>query len=128
MGTCCAPSSGRRESAPNATAGGTPPSTLIDVPGGSFVMGDESSRAYPGDGEGPAHEVHLRGYAIDRYAVTNEVFAAFVDATGFVSEAERYGWSFVFGGLLPDEFPDTRGVIDAPWWRQVFGASWQHPC
>lgn len=90
-------------------------------------MGDESSWSYPGDGEGPRHEVELRGFAIDRYTVTNEIFAAFVEATGFVSDAERYGWSFVFGGLLPSDFPDTRGVVGAEWWRQVFGASWRHP-
>ncbi len=33
----------------------------------------------------------------------------------------------MFGGLLPDDFPDTRGVAQTPWWRQVFGASWAHP-
>ena len=90
-------------------------------------MGDESTWAYPGDGEGPVHEVTVRAFAIDRYTVTNAAFAAFVDATGHVSEAERYGWSFVFGGFLPDDFPDTRGVVGAEWWRQVFGADWRHP-
>src|SRR6185295_8489834 len=44
-----------------------------------------------------------------------------------VTAAERFGWSFVFGGLLPDEFPDTRGVVQAEWWRQVYGADWSHP-
>ena len=34
----------------------------------------------------------------------------FVDDTGYVTEAEEIGWSFVFGGLLPDDFEDTRGV------------------
>jgi sulfatase modifying factor 1 len=50
-----------------------------------------------------------------------------VEATGHVSEAERYGWSFVFGGLLPDDFEETRAVAHAPWWRQVLGSSWAHP-
>jgi formylglycine-generating enzyme required for sulfatase activity len=90
-------------------------------------MGDESRWSYPGDGEGPAHEVEVRAFAIDRYAVTNEAFAAFVAATGHVSDAERYGWSFVFGGFLPDDFPDTRAVAGAEWWRQVFRATWRHP-
>ena len=44
-----------------------------------------------------------------------------------MTDAERYGWSFVFGGLLPDEFEDTAGAAQAPWWRQVFGASWRTP-
>ena len=38
----------------------------------------------------------------------------FVDDTGYVTEAEEIGWSFVFGGLLPDDFEDTRGVQGAP--------------
>jgi sulfatase modifying factor 1 len=90
-------------------------------------MGEESLWAYPGDGEGPIHDVTLAGFRIDRYAVTNDAFARFVDATGWVTDAERYGWSFVFAGLLPDDFPDTRGVVGAEWWRQVDGASWHRP-
>ena len=124
---CCAPGSDRAPSPITRIGGGAPPSTLIDVPGGSFAMGDESTWAYPGDGEGPVHEVTVRAFAIDRCTVTNAAFAAFVDATGHLSEAERYGWSFVFGGFLPDDFPDTRGVVGAEWWRQVFGADWRHP-
>ena len=49
------------------------------------------------------------------------------DATGWSTDAERFGWSFVFAGLLADDFPDTRGVIGAEWWRQVHGADWRHP-
>jgi formylglycine-generating enzyme required for sulfatase activity len=90
-------------------------------------MGDESRWSYEGDGEGPVHRVDVRALAVDRFAVTNEAFARFVDETGYVSDAEHYGWSFVFAGLLPDEFPDTRGVVGAEWWRQVFGADWRHP-
>lgn len=90
-------------------------------------MGSEDGWAYPDDGEGPVRAVTLSPFAIDRGPVTNDAFAAFVDATGHRTEAERFGWSFVFGGLLPDDFPDTRGVAAAPWWRQVFGADWRHP-
>ena len=64
--------------------GGVRPSTLIEVRGGSFMMGDESAWAYPGDGEGPVHEVVAGAFAIDRYAVTNEAFGSFVEATGYV--------------------------------------------
>ena len=90
-------------------------------------MGEESEWAYPGDGEGPVHEVSVSPFLIDRYTVTNDAFASFVDATGFVTEAERYGWSFVFAGLLPDGFPDTRAVVGVEWWREVIGADWRHP-
>jgi formylglycine-generating enzyme required for sulfatase activity len=108
-------------------AGGEIPGTLVTVPGGRYRMGDESEWAYPGDGEGPVHEVELAGFRIDRYAVTNEQFTKFVEATRWRTDAERFGWSFVFGGLLPDDFPPTRGVEAAPWWRQVMGADWRHP-
>jgi formylglycine-generating enzyme required for sulfatase activity len=100
---------------------------MVEIPAATFRMGDESVWAYPGDGEGPVHEVALDGFSIDTYTVTNDQFARFVEATGHVTDAERYGWSFVFGGLLPDDFPPTRGVEHAPWWRQVEGATWRRP-
>jgi sulfatase modifying factor 1 len=128
-GGCCVPSAVGREGgafvAPESE--GVRPSTLQELARGSFIMGDESEWAYPGDGEGPLHGVLLGAFAVDRHAVTNEAFSAFVDATGHVSDAERDGWSFVFGGFLPDDFPDTRAVVGADWWRQVFGADWRHP-
>jgi formylglycine-generating enzyme len=100
---------------------------LVDLPGGAFVMGTDGTYGYAEDGEGPAHEVDLAPFSIGRYAVTNAEFAAFVDATGHCTEAEAFRWSFVFAGLLPQEFPSTRGVASAPWWRQVEGADWAHP-
>jgi formylglycine-generating enzyme len=129
---CCAPSrassSGRGVGSADAPAeGGSPPQTLAAVPGGSYRMGDESEWSYPGDGEGPVHELDLPPFRIDRYTVSNRRFAQFIEATGYQTDAERFEWSFVFGGLLPDDFPDTRGVEGAPWWRQVMGADWRHP-
>jgi formylglycine-generating enzyme required for sulfatase activity len=99
---------------------------MVALAGGDFVMGAETP-GYPGDGEGPAHRVRLSPFRIDPHAVSNARFAAFADATRHVTDAERYGWSFVFGGLLPDDFPPTRAVSHAPWWRQVEGADWRHP-
>jgi sulfatase modifying factor 1 len=100
---------------------------MVVLEGGEFLMGNDGPDAYSGDGEGPAHRVTLRRFRIDTTAVTNADYARFVRTTGHVTAAEQFGWSFVFAGLLPDEFPDTRGVAAAPWWRQVFGADWQHP-
>jgi sulfatase modifying factor 1 len=100
---------------------------MVALDGGTFLMGAEGPDCVPGDGEGPVREVEVGTFSIDPCAVSNRRFAAFVDATGYVTDAERYGWSFVFGGLLPDEFPDTRGAIQAPWWRQVYGACWRQP-
>lgn len=90
-------------------------------------MGDASVWAYPGDGEGPVHDVQLSAFRVDRYAVSNARFAEFVESTRYRTDAERYGWSFVFSGLLPDDFPETRAVAATPWWRQVWGADWRHP-
>ncbi len=134
-GSCCTPSGERPDATgPVATSTADPtvragavPGELVTVPGGSFRMGDASVWAYPGDGEGPVHDVDLDAFRIGMHSVTNTDFAGFVAATGHVSDAERFGWSFVFGGLLPDDFPPTAGVVDAPWWRQVDGADWQHP-
>ncbi|MDY7100814.1 MAG: formylglycine-generating enzyme family protein [Actinomycetota bacterium] len=99
----------------------------MTVPATTFAMGTDDPRGYPDDGEGPVHDVELATYAIAACAVTNEQFGAFVADTGHRTTAERFGTSFVFAGLLPDEFPPTRGVAAAPWWREVHGADWRHP-
>jgi formylglycine-generating enzyme len=89
-------------------------------------MGSTEQR-YPADGEGPPRTVRVAAFRIAAHAVCNDDFAAFVAATGYLTTAERDGWSFVFGGLLPDDFPPTRAVAAAPWWRQVPQASWRKP-
>ena len=98
---------------------------LLD--GGEFLMGNAGSYAYPDDGEGPVRRVRLDAFWIGRWAVSNADFARFVESSSHVTEAERFGWSFVFAGLLPDDFPATRAVARAPWWRQVEGADWRNP-
>ena len=90
-------------------------------------MGCDSGWAYPADGESPVHEVDVAPFRIDATTVTNDEFATFLAATGHTTEAERFGWSFVFAGLLADDHPDTHGVAQAEWWRQVEGAAWDHP-
>ena len=100
---------------------------MVTLAGGSFAMGSDGADAYPADGEGPVHEVVLSPYRIARCAVTNRQFAAFVAATAYETDAERFGWSFVFAGLLPADFEATRSIPDLPWWRQVLGARWCYP-
>jgi formylglycine-generating enzyme required for sulfatase activity len=99
----------------------------IELPPATYRQGNARGDGYAQDGEGPAREVRVGPFAITATVVTNAEFAAFVEDTGWETDAERYGWSFVFAGLLPDDFPDTRGVASAPWWRQVFGADWRRP-
>ena len=103
-----------------------PAHRFVELPGGAFRMGCDDS-PYPADGEGPVREVRLRGFALAATPVTNAEFAHFVEATGHRTDAELYGWSFVFAGLLPPGSPPTRAAAAAPWWRQVEGASWRHP-
>jgi formylglycine-generating enzyme len=101
--------------------------TMVRLDGGAFLMGSEDPERVPGDAEDPVREVVVAPFAIDRCAVSNRRFAEFVAATGHATDAERFGWSFVFAGLLPDDFPPTRALAAAPWWRQVHGADWRHP-
>ncbi|HET6628070.1 MAG TPA: formylglycine-generating enzyme family protein [Nocardioidaceae bacterium] len=113
------------EPAPSTPSG--PAGAMVMVPAGSFLMGNDSALSYPADGEGPVREVSTGAFWIDACAVSNTDFDRFVRRTGYRTEAERSGWSFVFAGLLPEDFPPTRGVAVAPWWRQVEGADWRHP-
>ena len=66
---------------------------MLWIPGGTFRMGSE--RFYPE--ERPVHEVTVAGFWMDRYAVTNEMFTRFVEATGYITVAER--------PLNPEEYP-----------------------
>jgi len=100
---------------------------LLRIPGGAFRMGSEDADAVQGDGEGPVRTVHVEPFTIDAAPVTNARFRAFVEATGYVTEADRLGDSFVFVGLLSDDHAPTRAVAGAAWWRQVPGADWRHP-
>jgi formylglycine-generating enzyme len=111
---------------PGSSRSNAPRLDLVDLPTGRFLMGSTEQR-YPDDREGPPREVDIAGFALARHAVSNDDFSAFVADTGYLTTAEREGWSFVFGGLLPDDFPPTQGVADAPWWRKVDRACWHRP-
>ncbi|MEC3916895.1 formylglycine-generating enzyme family protein [Nocardia sp. CDC160] len=103
-------------------------SKLVDLPGGQFLMGGDDSDAVPGDGEGPVRPVRISAFAIAPYAVTNAEFAEFVSTTGYLTDAERFGWSFVFAGFLSAAL--RRGVrrpAATPWWCAVPGAIWHAP-
>ena len=78
--------------------------------GGEFLMGTDGGYGFAADGEGPAHAVQLAAFALDATAVTNEQFNAFVHATGYRTDSERYGWSFVFEGLLDGPAARRRGA------------------
>ncbi len=102
---------------------------MVELPGGAFTMGSNWNEGYPGDGEGPAREVTLRPFYMSPTTVTNQEFAKFVKATGFKTEAEAFGWSFVFHLLVPDEIKHKlkQRVGEVPWWLKVPGAHWRRP-
>jgi len=98
--------------------------------GGEFLMGNERDYGFPADGEGPVHQVTLAPFWIDACTVTNEQFNEFVNATGYKTEAEKFGWSFVFmGHLTPaQQRKSVRLVVQgSEWWCRVDGATWRHP-
>jgi formylglycine-generating enzyme len=139
MSACCAPPgpSGGGPDGPAAPPFAIPPRDARDVvrrmaavPGGTFRMGSRAGEGFPEDGEGPVREVTLRPYFIDPACVTNAAFARFAKETGWVTDAERAGWSFVFAPLVA---PAARGAVmdasvpGAPWWAGVRGADWRAP-
>lgn len=103
---------------------------MVPLPGGTFLMGTENPEGFPTDGEGPVRAVTLDAFLIDRHPVTNALFGKFVMATGYKTEAERFGWSFVFWSHISKKrfvelVEDT--VAAAPWWCKVRGARWDAP-
>ncbi|NNH69265.1 formylglycine-generating enzyme family protein [Nocardia uniformis] len=101
---------------------------MVALPGGEFLMGNAHGDGYPADGEGPVRRVRLDPFHLDARAVDNDRFAAFVAATGYRTEAERLGWSYVFAGFLPAALRRrSQRVERTPWWCAVEGAVWDHP-
>jgi formylglycine-generating enzyme required for sulfatase activity len=102
---------------------------MVQIPAGPFSMGTNNALAYPADGEGPKRIVELDEFWIDETAVTNQSFAQFVEATGYITEAELTGWSFVPAFLLSEQ--DEQYLVgqsgDTPWWVGVTAANWRQP-
>ena len=100
----------------------------VAIAAGTFRMGSADSDRNPGDGESPVRSMDVPAFRIDPACVTNAEFAAFVAETGYVTEAEEFGWSFVFGALLDKELRRaSRKPPGTPWWRAVDGARWDRP-
>lgn len=102
---------------------------LVDLPGGTCLVGCEGPEARPGDGEGPVREVTVTPFALAATTVTNRQFAAFVRATGYVTTAEAEGWSFVPVPLLsPEQRNRVIGLVtETPWWGRIDGTTWRTP-
>ncbi|MDE0105327.1 MAG: formylglycine-generating enzyme family protein [Bryobacterales bacterium] len=103
---------------------------MIRMDGGPFLMGTETDRGFPADGEGPVRRVHVDPFYLDVFPVTVESFREFVAATRHVTEAEQFGWSFVFHTQVPRDRYDSVAddtVAGHEWWCKVSGADWRHP-
>lgn len=113
-----------------ATVGNGHEESLVTVPAGTFFMGADDEVGFPDDAEGPVREVKLSAFRIDRYTVTNRQYQAFIEATGYRTDAERFGWSYVFRGFV-SKATLRRGhaqeVPGLPWWYGVRGAYWARP-
>ncbi len=91
-------------------------------------MGDHHGDGDPADGERPVHEVTVSPFRLDATTVTTTAFATFAKATGYVTDAERFGSSAVFHLAFRGSRADVLGsVVGAPWWLDVRGASWRRP-
>ena len=117
----------------------TPASTpslpgMMRIAEATFSMG--SDRHYPE--EAPAHRAHVDGFWMDTHAVTNRDFKRFVEATGYVTVAERPADAADYPGADPAMLlPASVVFVKAPraldmsdhyqWWRYVRGADWRHP-
>uniref|UniRef100_A0A493TFE8 Sulfatase modifying factor 2 n=1 Tax=Anas platyrhynchos platyrhynchos TaxID=8840 RepID=A0A493TFE8_ANAPP len=74
---------------------------MVQLPGGTFQMGSNSPENR--NEEGPVREVTVKPFAIDKYPVTNRDFREFVREKKFKTEAEAFGWSFVFEDFVSEE-------------------------
>jgi formylglycine-generating enzyme required for sulfatase activity len=125
--SCCPPSAPPRvaPAMPTLAITARDVAPVVAIPGGVVTVGTDRPLLAQ-DGEGPPRRVTLRPFRIDAHQVTNRRFAAFVAATGYRTEAERFGWSYVFHAFLDpaDSSPAPEGT---PWWRAVRGACWSAP-
>ncbi len=82
-------------------------SILVYMPEGEFTMGSDDSYD-----KRPVHQVALSAFWIHQTEATNELFTLFVEATGYQTDAEKAGWSYVWDGMN---------------WIPVSGANWRQP-
>lgn len=97
----------------------------VDITGGFALIGTDTP-CIPMDGEGPLRRRRIKPFRLGKTCVTNRAFAKFVQATDYRTEAERFGWSFVFWMQVPEHL-ETEGTPGLEWWRKVDGAYWRDP-
>jgi len=97
---------------------------LVKIPAGKFLMGSDPAQRFrvPDDREYPRREVTIsRDFYLGTCEVTRGQFAAFVRATGYLTQAEREGWTFAWNGHVWDK-------VDGASWKKVgFPQTDEHP-
>ena len=117
-------------------APGPTPEGMVFIPGGEFSMGSEEPMM--GEDARPVHRVAVDAFWMDATEVTNAQFAKFVDATHYVTVAERTPRAEDFPGAPPENLVAGSVVFAPPakpvpldnhlqWWTYVKGANWRHP-
>lgn len=101
---------------------------MVPIKGGDFMMGTDVP-VFKADGEGPPRRVTLPDYYLDVHEVSNDEFGLFVQQSGYLTEAEKFGNSFVPEYFLSKETLEkiTQAVQGATWWLPVDKADWKHP-
>lgn len=122
------PQKGNIENSHNLKSSYQRTNQMVLIKGGKFAMGTNKP-FLPMDGEGPAREVKINSFYMDIYETSNEEFELFVNNTGYVTEAEKFGDSFVLEGKISKEIKKDihQAVAAAPWWLPVKGAYWRKP-
>lgn len=105
-------------------------SNMILIKRATFEMGTNKP-VFSADYEGPARNITItKDFYLDKYEVSNQNFYDFVRDTGYETEAETFGDSFLFEMSLPesqrDLYQDIRAA-QAPWWIKLKGVTWKHP-
>lgn len=128
-------------------SGFTPPEGMVWIPGGEFKQGATENDDMAMDHEKPAHTVQVDGFFMDEAEVTNAEFKEFVEATGYITVAEREIVWEEMQKQLPPNTPKPHDSILQPgslifkktkesvpnlfdysqWWEWKIGASWKHP-
>ncbi|MNJ46330.1 Serine/threonine-protein kinase pkn1 [compost metagenome] len=101
---------------------------MILIPEGQYEIGTNSEDGFPADLEGPKVSIATSAFHIDETTVTNEAFSMFIEDTHYVTEAERFGWSFVFSYFLNEDTKRNSQLIpNMSWWYAVKDANWRQP-
>ena len=124
---CCTPSANHDAQVPEnpvSAATEAPQIDVVTIPGGKGMIGTDFP-VIAEDEESPCRTKSIKPFHMMRTTVTNAMFAAFVADTGYVTDAEQFGWSFVFFSDVSGAVPETEGVVGTTWWRKVDGAYWR---